>query len=266
MELSDLKELELELVDRQVIHNNPPSWNWQSTIPDYCNLWICLSGTGIIEINKTPFGFAPGFGILLYPSDKIYAEKSNASSMKNIALHFKFRETNSTHRRLEHYRGTPAHLRSLSLVHEMTRYLASIPISARTEAKRWTEQILLIFAHDWELGPEDPQDRILREQIERIKEKPYGNVSIKQLAAEAKISLSQYRRRFVRLTQTQPNAFFLQHRIQSAQTLLIESVLNIDQIAQALGYRDTPFFSRQFKAKTGLTPTQFRAKYRPSEL
>ena len=264
MKFGDLNKLGLRLTDRLVLHHNPPSWNWQTTIPHYYNLWICLVGKGNIRINGRTFSFSPGWGALLYPGDHVYAEKNDTNHIKNIALHFTTTAASNGHPLLARFRNTPAHLRALSLVHEMTRYIAALPIASVAEANRWAEQILLIFARDWELGPEDPIDRILHDQIERIKEMPYGTVSVPKLATEASLSLSQYRRRFARLTNTQPNAFFLQQRLQSAQTLLIESVLNIDQIAQALGYRDTPFFSRQFKSKTGVTPSQFRAQNRPS--
>lgn len=261
MRFTDLDELGLQLSDRLVLHHNPPSWNWRTIIPQYYNLWICLSGKGTFRINGRSFSFSPGWAILLHSGDQVYADKHDASHIKNIALHFTTTST-TNHPLLKRFHNVPAHLRPLNLLHEMTRYIAALPVSSIAEANRWTEQILLIFARDWELGPEDPIDRILRDQIERIKELPYGSISVPKLAAEASLSLSHYRRRFAKLTNTRPNAFFLQQRLQSAQTLLIESILNIDQIAQALGYRDTPFFSRQFKSKTGVPPSQFRAQAR----
>ena len=265
IDFRQLASFGVQQVDRMVLHSNPPSWDWQATIPGYYNLWICLSGNGQMNVNGSTFNFAPGLGILFFPGDVVYAYKKNDTLMNNIGLHFTINDAAEKMGVFTRFRGIPAHLRSLSLLHEMSRYLARIPVSAAEEANQWSAQIFLVFAREWELGPDDPRDRVIRDQIERIKEKPYGSVSISRLAHQANLSLSQYRRRFKRLAGHQPNAFFLQQRIQSARTLLVESTLNIDQIAQALGYRDTPFFSRQFKAKTGLTPSQFRNATRPSE-
>jgi transcriptional regulator GlxA family with amidase domain len=42
--------------------------------------------------------------------------------------------------------------------------------------------------------------------------------------------------------------------------MLVESNLSIKEIASALGYRDIYFFSRQFKAKMGITPSEARRR------
>ncbi len=52
--------------------------------------------------------------------------------------------------------------------------------------------------------------------------------------------------------------FVVQARINRGRILLTESSLTVSEIAAALGYDDIYFFSRQFKAKTGVSPTAFR--------
>jgi transcriptional regulator GlxA family with amidase domain len=51
----------------------------------------------------------------------------------------------------------------------------------------------------------------------------------------------------------------IRRRIQRAATLLSESSLTISQIADAMGYRDVYFFSRQFKQKMGQSPRTYRS-------
>jgi len=48
------------------------------------------------------------------------------------------------------------------------------------------------------------------------------------------------------------------YAMNKARQLLRQSDLSIGQIAEATGYRDVYFFSRQFKFKTGQTPTKYR--------
>jgi AraC-like DNA-binding protein len=53
--------------------------------------------------------------------------------------------------------------------------------------------------------------------------------------------------------------FIVEARLNRARQLLLESTLSVSQIADELGYEDVFFFSRQFKERTGRTPTEYRA-------
>jgi len=57
-----------------------------------------------------------------------------------------------------------------------------------------------------------------------------------------------------------PKDYMIRARLERAATLLRESSQTIGQIADALGYRDAGFFSRQFKQKLGFSPARFRCR------
>jgi len=48
------------------------------------------------------------------------------------------------------------------------------------------------------------------------------------------------------------------HVIVNAKRLLAHSSLNVNEIAQSLGYDDASYFERMFRKETGATPTEFR--------
>jgi AraC-like DNA-binding protein/quercetin dioxygenase-like cupin family protein len=58
-----------------------------------------------------------------------------------------------------------------------------------------------------------------------------------------------------------PRQWLVEQRIHEAARLLAESNLNINQIAEHLGYRDVFLFSRQFKQVTNRTPTRYRQMF-----
>lgn len=56
--------------------------------------------------------------------------------------------------------------------------------------------------------------------------------------------------------------FLLDFKIAEGKRLLINSLLNISDIAYRLGFEDASYFARIFKKKTSLSPSAFLGKYR----
>ena len=83
-------------------------------------------------------------------------------------------------------------------------------------------------------------------------------VSIGMIAEQ--LGLSQ--RHLVRLFQTEigmkPTDFYRLIRLRYARALLRQGDMSITEIAIETGFSDCAHFSRQFKARFGLTPTELR--------
>lgn len=55
-------------------------------------------------------------------------------------------------------------------------------------------------------------------------------------------------------------SYVKQQRIHRAQSLLLETSLRIGEVAEALGYKDAYYFSRQFKEVSGVSPRKWRMR------
>lgn len=55
--------------------------------------------------------------------------------------------------------------------------------------------------------------------------------------------------------------YLIKIRINNAKHLLLQSNLNVDGIATAVGYSDTKYFTKLFRKKTGLSPSEFKKLY-----
>lgn len=78
------------------------------------------------------------------------------------------------------------------------------------------------------------------------------------MCAEASVSATVLNERFRRITGLPPMKFVIRQRVQRACTLLEESRMTIEQIAETAGYRDVFFFSRQFRQVQGTPPGAYR--------
>jgi AraC-like DNA-binding protein len=102
-----------------------------------------------------------------------------------------------------------------------------------------------------------------RERILRVTSAVYSAErlpTVALMAEQVHLSSAHFSRIFRRVMGQSPMEFLLQARLSRARHLLLETSLNISEIAARLDYVDVFFFSRQFKEKCGLAPSDFRAR------
>jgi AraC family transcriptional regulator of arabinose operon len=97
----------------------------------------------------------------------------------------------------------------------------------------------------------------------RLRENPQQAPSIKMLSREVGYSPDHLTRVFKQTMGVGPRELAIQSRLDSARQLLSQTSMSIGKIASTLGYSDIYFFSRQFKSRTGQTPSQYRQSQQP---
>ena len=81
-----------------------------------------------------------------------------------------------------------------------------------------------------------------------------------QLASHLGLSHDYFTRLFRRSFQMPPRRWLMEQRIRQAALRLLESTLNVSQVAEEFGYQDVFLFSRQFKAVLGVSPLGYRRR------
>lgn len=103
--------------------------------------------------------------------------------------------------------------------------------------------------------------RELHARLNRARDLLYaseGSLSLDELAAAACLSKFHFLRLFRAAYGCTPHQFQLGLRMQRACRLLERSRLSVQEIAWALGSEDVAVFSRQFRARIGVYPGQYR--------
>lgn len=85
-----------------------------------------------------------------------------------------------------------------------------------------------------------------------------SSLSIPVLAGKAGMSRVQLYRKIKTLTGTSPSLFVRSIRLQYAEVLLLQTNLNVSEIAYDVGFKDPAFFSRAFKKAFGKPPSIYR--------
>jgi AraC-like DNA-binding protein len=94
--------------------------------------------------------------------------------------------------------------------------------------------------------------------IARIQSEFASDLKMKLLARELGVSYSWFRHTFTAHTGLSPHQYLLEFRIVHARGLLAETDLSVKEIAAQTGFKDEFYFSRLFRQKLHLTPSQWR--------
>ncbi len=105
--------------------------------------------------------------------------------------------------------------------------------------------------------------------VEKVKfifqENLYGNIELEEVARRLHLSSSYLGEVFKSYTGLTPYQYYLHLKVNKAKELLERGELNIKEIAHKLSCEDQYYFSRLFKKKTGVPPSQWTMFHYESE-
>lgn len=108
------------------------------------------------------------------------------------------------------------------------------------------------------LRTDDSIDSRLLRIVQYINVNYTKNFNVDDLADIAGFSVSRFEHVFKQHYAVSPKEYIINLKINNAKEIIRYSSLNIADIAYSLGYRDPFYFSRLFKQKTGMSPSEFR--------
>ena len=82
------------------------------------------------------------------------------------------------------------------------------------------------------------------------------------LAEMSGIGETYYRSIFIAVFGVAPTRYIQQYRVEKAKELLVNSSGSVEEIAVSVGFANSSYFCKVFKALTGLTPSEFAEKGR----
>ena len=88
----------------------------------------------------------------------------------------------------------------------------------------------------------------------------FSNFSVLELATLAGQSVSTFKREFQTYFNDTPANYIKEQRLNKAMQLLSNSTLSISEICYQTGFNDLSHFTRSFKTKCSITPSDFRQK------
>lgn len=98
---------------------------------------------------------------------------------------------------------------------------------------------------------------IVEKIIETLENNVHNKLSLLTISNQVNLSISQIKKVFRQEVGDSIISYFIALKIDEAKRLIDGSGLNFTQISELLGYDNIGYFSRIFKQKTGMTPSEY---------
>ncbi|RJX39712.1 response regulator [Paenibacillus pinisoli] len=102
--------------------------------------------------------------------------------------------------------------------------------------------------------------KLVQDIIDDVKQRLHENITLKDVAEKYSFSPNYLGQIFKEEMKTNFSDYVAMLRMEKAGDLLINTNLKVYEIANLIGYRYLPYFSRQFKDYHGKTPLEYRRK------
>lgn len=249
-----------------------PGWRlgpgWGRGLLDF-DLWFVWAGRGRMVLESGEVELAPGTCFWMQPGRRYEAEQDPARRLGVSYLHFTLHAA---------WSGLPLsafeapfevmRTRQVEFADAVMRRIVALRAEEATTpvAEELFGGLLMDLVREHaasaEAGVAEAIDQHHREIVERIateiRESPAEAGTVEELARAAGYSVDHFSRVFLKITGARPQDYVINARIARARQLLVESEFTVGAVAEAVGFRNIFFFSRQFRQRTGQTPTEFR--------
>lgn len=103
-----------------------------------------------------------------------------------------------------------------------------------------------------------PDSKVCKKMLEMIKMNYASDICVEQIAQTLSMSVTSLNTKFKAETGVSVGTYIINYRMLKAKELLCHTGLSVSEIAGLVGYSDAFYFSRLFKKKENISPTEFR--------
>ena len=239
------------------IHRHEGAGPWAPPpLPDY-DLFFVLDGRAELMVNEQPATFVTNICYIFPPGSRIICRPDRREPYRNFAVHFDLPRQQSCPLPT----GGQA-VRESAFFTVLARQCETVWRTGgdwgRAEAALLVTQMLLHLWLETQTPHRPVTDSRVAGSIGAVLEDPGRHWSVAALAKKSGLSRAQFARHLTSSTGAAPEQFLIRARVDRAKHLLRETDMTISQIADALGYRDVYYFSRQFRHVAGMTASSYR--------
>jgi transcriptional regulator GlxA family with amidase domain len=129
------------------------------------------------------------------------------------------------------------------------------------EMDRQSQLSFIIFK-----GQKQHRDEVVKKAQEYMEKNTHQKISIEYLSSRFAVGRRNFDRRFIKATGDTPLEYSQRVKIESAKRAFETSLKTVNEVMYDVGYSDAKAFREVFRKITGLSPLEYRSKYRKEEI
>ncbi|WP_159888640.1 AraC family transcriptional regulator [Paenibacillus puerhi] len=241
------------------------AWRWDTVGRPFENydLWYVWSGEGELSLNGRRRSISKGCCYLFRPGDETEARHDVRNPITVTFIHFHMPAF------------TAAQLSPFRVVRDIATFEAYLSLYVRrllAAPSEREEPGLLLYLLLLQLYREEASGKqalhgegegwptLMQETAAYVRQFPSIPHTPQKLAERARLSPRYFSRRFKETMGQTVESYIISARIERAEHLLRFNGMNVSEVAEALGYNNIHYFSRQFKQYRGFSPSRLRER------
>ncbi|TXK73837.1 AraC family transcriptional regulator [Paenibacillus sp. N3.4] len=244
-----------------------PGWKWAKRDHPMSNydLFYVWSGEGEVQLDHSLYEVRSGSCFLFRPGNVTSATHNPQKPLVLTYIHFALSDDADPQMLPIPYRIIGDKPAFEMLLAGYVRLRLSGAFGAEEEARLLLKQLMIHLLR--EERPEEQEIRksggrqlsdTIREIANYVRQHAAKTHTMEELAGRANLSPRYFSLKFKELIGQSVQSYLIRARIERAEHLLQYAGMSVTEVADALGYRDVFFFSRQFKQYTGKSPSAFK--------
>lgn len=240
-----------------------PGHTWGAGVRNHYVIHYVVSGKGVFYCGPKKYNLSQGDIFVIYPGTIVKYQADEKDPWHYMWVNFYGGEAK------EIFADTGISVlnpimkiknaeETISIIEKMpTERSADTAVNLNFTANLYTFMSLIVSNG---LKKEGTENTYLESAVKYIKAHYYDDISVEQIASHIGISRKYLFALFKKSLGISPKDYIIDYRIKRAKEFLKDKNLPIGNIAYSVGYSDPLTFSKMFKLKVGISPTEYRER------
>ena len=229
---------------------------------------IPLTGSACFSLDGAPYNIQPGLVVHAGPNMRLDIQIPDKKPWRIAVIHYKMpREEEAKFPLFKHHFSFPIgeNVKIPDLVQQLFQIQSTPGASAIFRGKRLFMNLMGELFDSSERHLATDSTVLIDQVMEYIRQNHAEPLSIVQIAARFNLDRRRLAPLFKRHVGMAPSDYLIECRILKAKELLYTCDCTIKQVSECVGYSDNLYFSRTFKKKLGISPSQYRESVKSTQ-
>lgn len=217
-----------------------------------------LRGKAEYNLSEKSFEFKPGKVIHGCPGKWLTAKNGKEIPAEFFTLYYRYDGNNAGYMHCMYELEIGTNPRLLTMLRQLVKLCQDKDTKVSLQEKSLVYSILTEMFSSAQSVQQSGANRIVEDAKSYVENHYMDNHTLCELAGRYGMCGKYFSDVFKKYTGIGPIDYLIAYRLEQARKLLESTELNIKEIGESVGYKDSKYFGRQFKNKFGISPTQWR--------